>query len=162
MVPVHAPFDVVVTTNSGYPLDQNLYQAIKGASAAASIVKDGGVIVLTAACEDGLPDHGQYAALLAQGKTPAGVLEMIGRPGFFAADQWTVQVQAKIQSRAAIHLYSDGLTDEQICRAQLIPSRDIEKTVTAVCHRRGGHGAHRAPLQICVMPEGPQTIAYVR
>ena len=151
MVAVAAPFDVVVTTNSGYPLDQNLYQSIKGVSAAASIVKDGGVIVLATACEDGLPDHGQYAALLERGKTPAGVLEMISRPGFFAADQWTVQVQAKIQSRAAIHVFSDGLSDEQIHRAQLIPSRSVETTVVSL-----GSG-----VSICVMPEGPQTIAYV-
>ena len=46
MRPVEAPFDVVVTTNSGYPLDQNLYQAVKGMSAASTIVKPGGTIVL--------------------------------------------------------------------------------------------------------------------
>jgi hypothetical protein len=40
MCAVDSPFDVVVTTNSGYPLDQNLYQAVKGMSAAARIVKE--------------------------------------------------------------------------------------------------------------------------
>ena len=58
-------FDIVVTSNSGYPLDQNLYQAIKGISAAAEIVRDGGTIICAAECRDGLPDHGNYAQLLA-------------------------------------------------------------------------------------------------
>ena len=42
MVPVRGPFDIVITTNSGYPLDRNLYQAVKGMAAAASVVVDGG------------------------------------------------------------------------------------------------------------------------
>src|SRR5690606_16276946 len=53
---VRDPFDVVVTTNSGYPLDQNLYQAVKGMTAAAKIVKPGGTIVCAAECRDGIPE----------------------------------------------------------------------------------------------------------
>ena len=60
-----SPFDVVLTTNSGYPLDQNLYQAVKGMSAAAKIVATGGTIVCAAECRDGLPAHGSYGAVLA-------------------------------------------------------------------------------------------------
>ena len=56
------PFDVVVTSNSGYPLDQNLYQAVKGMSAAAKVVKPGGLIVCAAECRDGFPGHGSYRA----------------------------------------------------------------------------------------------------
>jgi lactate racemase len=50
MVSVDAPYDVVLTTNSGYPLDQNLYQSIKGISAARRILRSGGAILLAAAC----------------------------------------------------------------------------------------------------------------
>ena len=57
---VPAPFDVVLTTNSGFPLDQNLYQAVKGMSAAAQVVQPGGTIVCAAECRDGFPDHGSY------------------------------------------------------------------------------------------------------
>ena len=59
MRPVAAPYDVVVTSNSGYPLDQNLYQAVKGMSAAAMVVRPGGLIVIAAECRDGYPDHGR-------------------------------------------------------------------------------------------------------
>src|SRR5438093_13018657 len=62
---VDQPFDVVVTTNSGYPLDQNLYQAVKGMSAAAQIVKKGGAIICAAECRDGIPNHGAYGQILA-------------------------------------------------------------------------------------------------
>ena len=50
MRPVDRPFEVVVTTNSGYPLDQNLYQAVKGMSAAAEIVREGGTIICASEC----------------------------------------------------------------------------------------------------------------
>ena len=46
MQPVEKPFDVVVTTNSGYPLDLNLYQGVKGMSAGARIVKEGGTLII--------------------------------------------------------------------------------------------------------------------
>src|SRR5262249_24818498 len=55
MVPVPRPYDVVLTTNSGYPLDQNLYQTVKGMSAGAQIVRRGGAIVVASECSDGLP-----------------------------------------------------------------------------------------------------------
>ena len=66
MQPVPEPFDVVVTTNSGYPLDLNVYQAIKGVSAANRVVREGGAIILAAECWDGIPSHGQYGELLGE------------------------------------------------------------------------------------------------
>lgn len=156
MVAVDAPFDIVVTTNSGYPLDQNLYQSIKGVSAASQVVRAGGAIIIAAACADGLPDHGRYAALLAEAGSPQAVLDMVAQPGFNQPDQWQVQVQAKIQLRADVYVRSDGLTDDQIRRALLRPCRDIERTVAEIETKLG------RPSTICVMPEGPQTIAYIR
>ena len=55
---VEAPYDVVVTSNSGYPLDQNLYQAVKGMSAAAEVVKPGGLVVCVAECRTASPTMG--------------------------------------------------------------------------------------------------------
>ena len=65
MAPVPHPFDVVVTTNSGFPLDQNLYQAVKGLAAGAAVVRPGGTIICAAECRDGFPDHGSYREVLA-------------------------------------------------------------------------------------------------
>ena len=72
MTPVKEPFPFVITTNSGYPLDQNLYQSVKGMVAAAEIVTDGGGILLTAECSDGFPDHGNFARLIFRTRFPPG------------------------------------------------------------------------------------------
>jgi nickel-dependent lactate racemase len=156
MVAVDRPYDVVITTNSGYPLDQNLYQSVKGMSAAAQIVRAGGAVVAATACADGLPEHGKYAALLARAGSPSAVLGMITEAGFAEHDQWTVQVQAQIQQRCEVHVRSDGLTDEQIRRALFLPCRSVEATVAALLERFG------RDARLAVLPEGPQTIPYIR
>ncbi|MCO6452594.1 MAG: nickel-dependent lactate racemase [Caldilineales bacterium] len=156
MAGVDAPYDIVITTNSGYPLDQNLYQAVKGMSAASQIVREGGVIIAVAACADGLPDHGQYAELLRRGGSPQGVLDMLAQSGFVAHDQWQAQIQARIQLRAEVFVYSDGLSDEQIHGALFTPCRDIEQTIAELQMRFGPNA------RICVLPDGPLTIPYLR
>jgi lactate racemase len=156
MVGVDAPYDVVVTTNSGYPLDQNLYQCVKGMSAARQIVREGGAIVMAGACQDGLPNHGRYAELLQRGGSPQGVLDLLAEPGFSAQDQWQVQVQAMIQLFADVYVYSGGLSDRQIRSALFEPCRNIGATVTMLQEAAGGNA------RICVMPEGPQTVAYLK
>jgi hypothetical protein len=60
-----------------------------------------------------------------------------------------------IQLKAQVHVYSDGLSDEQIRRALFVPCRSIEQTVTCLQAEYGPHP------RICVLPEGPQTIAYL-
>ena len=152
---VDSPFDVVVTTNSGYPLDQNLYQSVKGMSAAAQIVKDGGTIICAAECSDGIPDHGQYKKLLAMRDSPEALLDMILTNGHNVHDQWQVQLQSQIQMRASVYLKSGHLSSQQVRQAHLTPIDSIEDTV-ADALRESGNGA-----RVCVLPEGPQTIPYV-
>ena len=77
MRPVPGPFDIVITTNSGYPLDRNLYQAVKGMAAAATVVAEGGTIICAAECRDGLPEDGNYARLLRSGTSISTVAEDI-------------------------------------------------------------------------------------
>jgi len=155
MVAVDGAYDIVVTTNSGYPLDQNLYQSVKGMSAASQIVRQGGTIIIATACEDGLPNHGRYAELLAKAGSPEGIIELISQPGFNVQDQWQVQIQAQIQQNATIFVYSDGLSDKEIREALFIPCEDIEETVNTLLTGMG------RKARICVMPEGPQLIPYL-
>jgi nickel-dependent lactate racemase len=153
LVQVSAPYDVVITSNSGYPLDQNLYQTVKGLSAAGRVVRRGGAIVMCAACNDGLPNHGQYAALLAQGGSPQGVLEMLAQPGFHAHDQWQVQIQAQIQQHADVYVHTDGLSEADLRRALLAPAR-LPADLNALLARYG--------RRLCVIPNGPQVIPTLR
>ena len=149
------PFDVVVTTNSGYPLDQNLYQTVKGMSAAAQVVKPDGVIVCASACADGYPDHGEYLDILTRRDSPDGLLEMINAPGHNRHDQWEVQVQAQIQQRADVLLKTDGLSAEQVRAAHLTPIDDVGAATRDALSRSG------PDARVCVLPEGPQTIPYL-
>lgn len=152
MRPVDQYFDIVITTNSGFPLDQNLYQSVKGMRAASAIVKEGGTIICVTACEDGIPDHGGYADLLERGGSPQGLLDLVNNPGFQEHDQWQVQIQAMIQKRAQVYVYSDGLTDEQIENSLFTPCRDITATLEILKNKYG------KDVSIAVLPEGPLTI----
>jgi len=156
MVPVQEPFDIAITTNAGYPLDLNLYQAVKGMSAAAQIIKPGGTIIIAAECWDGIPEHGLYGKLLRQAKDPQDLLDTICSPGFHEQDQWQAQIQAQIQRKADVFVYSDHLADEQIRAALLKPCRSIETTISELLEKYG------PAASICVLPEGPQTIPYVQ
>ncbi len=152
---VPGPFDVVLTTNSGYPLDQNLYQAVKGMSAAAKIVKPGGTIICAAECRDGLPNHGSYGEILASQPDPQSLLAMINMPGYARPDQWQVQIQAQIQLKAHVLVKASGLNATALRAAHFEPIADVEEAVRTAL-RRAGPGA-----TLCVLPQGPQTIPYV-
>lgn len=156
MVPVEEPFDIVITSNSGYPLDLNLYQAAKGMSAAAQIVKPGGSIIIAAECWDGVPDHGHYKELLHRVRSPRELLEMVTAPGFRVEDQWECQVQAQIQLKADVYVKNSYLSDEEIRKALFIPCQRIEDTLAELLRKYGPQA------RICVLPEGPQTIPYLK
>ncbi|MFP3896414.1 MAG: nickel-dependent lactate racemase [Anaerolineales bacterium] len=155
MVPVEGPYDIVLTTNSGYPLDINLYQSVKGMSAAMQIVKPGGSIVIAAECQDGVPEWGEYGDLVHEAGSVQDILDIISQPGYRRRDQWEAQIQAIVQQKADVYVYSDGLSDEQTRRMLLNPCHDIEDTL-ADLRREHGPGA-----RLCVLPEGPQTIPYL-
>jgi len=155
MVGVSDPYDVVLTTNSGYPLDQNLYQTVKGISAAAQIVKPGGTVIVASECSDGLPDHGQYGALLRQSASPSEFLARLASPDFSAHDQWQVQVQALIQRKARVLVHSSGLSAEQLRDAWFESVSDVSACAADLLDRAGVGG------RMAVLPQGPQTIPYL-
>lgn len=144
------PYDVVVTTNSGYPLDQNLYQCVKGLAAAARAVRPGGAILLLAACAEGLPDHGEYARLLREAGSSQAVLDTVLAPGFSCQDSWQVQVQAQVQQKADVFVYSEGLSDEQVADSLLRPCRDLTIGLADLIAKYGS--------RVCILPQGPLTI----
>lgn len=157
MRPVEQAYDLVVTTNSGFPLDMNLYQAVKGISAAARIVREGGTIVVAAECSDGVPRHGNFRDLLAQGRSPQELLDVIYQAPAVIPDQWQVQILAKILLKAEVCLYS-SLPESEVRLAQLKPISDV---ATCVRELRGAHCDTTRPHRIAVLPEGPQTVPYL-
>jgi nickel-dependent lactate racemase len=154
MQKVNAPFDLVVTTNSGYPLDLNLYQGVKGLSAAARIVKPGGTIILACECREGLPPGSPYSQLLAVAASPEEILAMLATPGFVRPEQWQVQIQALIQRKATVLVYS-SLPDEAVRAAHLTPCHDIGAEVRSRLETLG------ANARVAVLQQGPLTIPYL-
>ena len=154
MVGLGRPFPIVLTTNSGYPLDQNLYQAVKGMSAAAQVVDEGGLILAAARCNDGFPAHGNFRRLMVEHDGPRAILDTICAPGFSVYDQWEAQMLALIQLKARVGLYSE-LPAADVSAAHLEPVEDIGARLADEIRRRGD-------VPIAVLPEGPMTIPYLR
>ncbi len=144
-------FDVVITSNSGYPLDQNLYQSVKGMTAAAQLAREGGAIVLIAECRDGFPAHGAYQQLLNHAKTPSDLLATIHGPQFQSPDQWQAQKQALVQQHARVYLHS-SLSEKSVQGALLIPAPQLQETINMLLDQYGPHA------RVAVLPEGPMTV----
>ena len=155
MAPVDDRFDVVVTSGSGFPLDQNLYQSVKGMSAASMVTRPGGMIVCAAECVDGYPDHGSYRDVLTSAPSPQALVDLISAREVTVPDQWQVQIQARIQSAHRVVMHTSYLSDEDLASAHLAQTDDIAATVAEQV-RAVGAGA-----RVCALPEGPQTIPYV-
>ena len=154
MVGCPDPFPIVVTSNNGFPLDQNLYQAVKGMSAAAQIVEEGGLILVASECRDGFPEHGSYRKLLFEYNTPDAFLKAIYEPGFSVFDQWQVQLQALVCQKARVGVQS-SIDSESLRRAHLMPVKSINEALQAELNRIG----RDAP--VAVLPEGPVTVPYL-
>ena len=154
MVACDEAFDIVVTSNSGYPLDQNLYQAVKGMSAAAQVVKPGGLIISAARCNDGFPDHGNFKQFLFDHDSPQAMLDKIHSPGFEQLDQWQAQLLAIILKKCRVALFSE-LDEIDVRKAHLIPIGDIRQAINEEIRRLGGK------VRIAILPEGPLTIPYL-
>ena len=153
MQAVQRAFPVVVTSNSGFPLDQNLYQTVKGISAAARVACDGGTIVVASECSDGVPDHGNFAQIMRESDTPAEILSGIYGLDTPILDQWQAQILAGILERVDIQVMTDmDAGDVEACK--LRPIDDLNNAV------RDSLEGESDPC-VAVLPDGPLTIPYV-
>jgi len=146
-------FDVVVTSNAGFPLDQNLYQCVKGISAAAQVVKPQGSIVLAAECRDGFPEHGEFRRLLEAASSPQELLASLERREATVPDQWQAQVLAKVLLGARVGVYTNNLSASDLKTAFLEPVEDLSSAVAREMARAG------AGSTCCALLAGPEAIA---
>jgi lactate racemase len=154
MVAVPNKFPVVVTSNSGFPLDQSLYQSVKGMSAAARIAEDGGTIFIASECSDGIPAHGNFGKELQRHKTLESVDTWLRGLASPALDQWQIQVLVQILQRQSVCIYS-SLDPDTVRSCQLTHVEDLEASLREHIETLGT----RVP--VAVLPEGPVTIPYV-
>lgn len=146
------PGDIVITTNNGYPLDQNIYQAVKGMTAAEATCAPGGVIIMAASCSDG---HGgeSFRATMSQELTPGEILARIEAtpPSETVPDQWESQILARILSRYPLILISQA--DPALVKAmKMHPAKDLHAALALAREILGREG------KITVIPEGISTI----
>jgi nickel-dependent lactate racemase len=154
MQSVNERYDLVVTTNSGYPLDLNLYQTAKGMAAAARIVKKGGTIIVASECSEGVPSGSAFERLLHGAQNSEHLLNHLHHAKKPVSDQWQAQIQALCQHQARVLLFS-RIPDEIVCKAHLEPCHDIAREILS---QSGSSG--KQP-RIAILPLGPLTIPYL-
>jgi nickel-dependent lactate racemase len=147
------PFDIVVTSNSGYPLDQNLYQGVKGMSAGVRILKPGGLLILACECREGVPASSPMERLLRSAGSIEEVMACL-MSGEARPEQWQAQIQALIQRRARVMVHS-SLPEEVLRACHLEPCGDIGLAVSRELQRLGRQG------RVAVLPQGPLTVPYL-
>ena len=138
--------DITITTNSGAPLDLDLYQSCKGMYTAGKVTRDGGIVIIAAACNTGIgPDS--FRELHASVTRPIEVLQKIRKEEPLGV-QWQNQVLAEIQLHADIYLVSD-LEDKVLKDFMITPIKSVEEGLTKAFSILGDDA------DITVIPEGP-------
>jgi nickel-dependent lactate racemase len=123
------PADIVIATNGGYPLDQNIYQAVKGMTAAEAAVKKDGVIIMLAKSEDG---HGapEFYKTFAEEKDLDRMLDVIMKTPKEETriDQWQSQIFARVLKHARV-IYVSAAPDQMVRDMHMIPAHSISEAV---------------------------------
>ena len=145
--------DIVITSNGGYPLDQNIYQSVKGMTSAEACVRKGGVIIMVAACEDG---HGGEAFYrwFTEAKTPQEVTAKISKIAQkdTLPDQWEAQILARILTKCSVIMVTNRCDPQIVCGMHMLQSPDIDTALTMAKAQIG------EKAEIVVIPDGISVI----
>ncbi len=152
---LEAPLDFIVTTNSGAPLDCNLYQTVKGITGAAPVVKSGGEILIASACSEGAGSP-EYIEILKMIDSPKNFIKRLLAQEFFIPDQWCAQETYQVMIDHPVWLYSDGLSPAEIESYHMQPVKSLEKAIAALLNKHGPQA------RWAVIPDGPLLILQLK
>ena len=141
--------DITITTNSGAPLDLDLYQSVKGMETASHFTRDGGIIIICSACNDGAGPE-EFVEMHRRAHSPQAVLDSISDE-LPTGVQWQNQILANIQLRNDIYVVS-GMDETIIRDMMMTPFPTFEKALDDAFRRFGNNAS------IAVIPEGPLVI----
>lgn len=145
--------DIVVSTNGGYPLDQNVYQAVKGMTAAEATCKDNGVIIMIAACNDG---HGgqSFYDNIANSKSPKEVLDRVRKVprSETAPDQWEFQILARILEKHTVIMVTDKCDPNMIKKMHMKHAYNFKEALDMAFDIKG------EDAKVVVIPDGVSVI----
>ncbi|MBO5967860.1 MAG: nickel-dependent lactate racemase [Clostridia bacterium] len=121
--------DIVITTNGGYPLDQNVYQAVKGMTAAEATVKKGGVIIMLACSGDGIGGDHFYHQLADEPDINKTMSEFLSRGrNETVPDQWQTQILLRILGHASV-VYVSEMPDDVVEKMHMIPAHSLAEAI---------------------------------
>lgn len=120
---------IVITTNGGFPLDQNIYQAVKGMTAAEAAVKKGGVIIMLAKSDDGDGGKVFHETFKNQPDLNKMMEDFLATPpDETIIDQWQSQIFARVLLHAKVIYISDA-DDETVRDLHMIPAKSIAEAL---------------------------------
>ncbi len=147
------PSDIVISTNGGYPLDQNVYQAVKGMTAAEATVVPGGVIIMLASSSDGIGGDHFYHQLADESDIEKTMALFLGRGrGETVPDQWQTQIMLRILMRAHI-IYISEMPADTVRKMHMIPAHSIGEAIEEAKKMLG-----KDDPTITVIPDGVSVI----
>ena len=145
--------DVVITTNGGYPLDQNMYQAVKGMTAAEATVKKGGVIIMLAQSGDGIGGDHFYHQLADEPDIHKTMALFRGRGRQETVpDQWQTQILLRVLMHASV-IYVSEMEDDIVEKMHMIPAHSIAQAVETAKKLLG-----KEAITITAIPDGVSVI----
>lgn len=147
--------DITVVTNGGYPLDQNIYQAVKGLTSAEATNKVGRVIIMLAGLADGTGGKGFYNNL-AQCKTPKEYLDRVANVDrrHTVADQWESQVLARVLNQHHVIMVSDLIQPEIVTNMHMEHARTFDEALRRAYEMQGN------TARVSVIPDGLAVIVH--
>ncbi len=147
------PADIAISTNGGYPLDQNIYQAVKGMTAAEATVKEGGVIIMLAASNDGTGGDYFYHQL-ADEENLSKIMRLFLSRGRLETvpDQWEAQILTRILLHSRV-IYVSEMPDDIIKNMHMIPAHSIDEALTKAKNILG-----KENIKIAAIPDGVSVV----
>lgn len=147
------PSDIVISTNGGYPLDQNIYQAVKGMTAAEVTVNEGGVIIMIAKSNDGHGGDHFYKSFKEEKDVDRMMETFLATPSEKTIpDQWQSQIFARVLRRAKVVYVSDA-PDDIVKDLHMIPARSVDEAINKADEILGNKNS-----KITVIPDGVSVI----
>lgn len=141
--------DIAITTNGGYPLDQNIYQAVKGMTAAEATNKQNGTIIIVAGCRDGHGGDGFYHNIADVADPQEFLDKAINTPRLETVpDQWTSQILARILVNHHVIVVSDLVEPSLITNMHMELATSIDDALASAFNREG------TAAQVTVIPDG--------
>ena len=121
--------DIAITTNGGYPLDQNMYQAVKGMTAGEATVKRGGVIIMLAESGDGIGGDHFYHQLADEPDINKTMQIFLNRArNQTVPDQWQTQVLIRVLQHASM-VYVSKMPDDVVRKMHMHPAHSIDEAI---------------------------------